>query len=63
MISGAPIVPVCHNSGKFWINKTFTKNPGTIKVKIGRPFFINNEKLDVTEIEEWFRKNYKALNV
>jgi len=63
MISGAPIVPVCHNSGKFWINKTFTKNPGTIKVKIGKPFFINNEKLDVTEIEEWFRKNYKALNV
>ena len=40
MISGAPIVPVCHNSGKFWINKTFTKNPGTIKVKIGKPFFI-----------------------
>ena len=63
MISGAPIVPVCHNSGKFWINKTFTKTPGTIKVKIGKPFFIKNEKLDVTEIEEWFRKNYKALNV
>lgn len=63
MISGAPIVPVCHNSGRFWINKTFTKNPGTIKVKIGKPFFINNEKLDVIEIEEWFRKNYKALNV
>ena len=63
MISGAPIVPVCHNSGKFWINKTFTKNPGTIRVKIGKPFFINNEKLDVKEIEEWFRKNYKSLNV
>ena len=63
MISGAPIVPVCHNSGKFWINKTFTKNPGTIKVKIGKPFFIKNEKLDVPEIEKWFRKNYKALNV
>ena len=31
--------------------------------KIGKPFFIKNEKLDVTEIEEWFRKNYKALNV
>ena len=63
MISGVPIVPVCHNSGKFWINKTFTKNPGTIKVKIGKPFFITNEKLDVPEIEEWFRKNYEALNV
>ena len=63
MIAGAPIVPVCHNSGKFWVNKTFTKYPGTIKVKIGKPFFINDEKLDVIEIEKWFRKNYKALNV
>tara|TARA_B100000614_G_C14470949_1_gene462480 strand:+ start:38 stop:745 length:708 start_codon:yes stop_codon:yes gene_type:complete len=63
MIAEVPIVPVCHNSGKFWINKTFTKNPGTIKVKIGKPFLIKNEKLDVMEIEEWFRKNYKALNV
>ena len=63
MITGVPVVPVCHNSGKFWINKTFTKQPGTIKVKIGKPFFVNNEKLDVIKIEEWFKKNYKVLNV
>ncbi|MGI9227831.1 MAG: lysophospholipid acyltransferase family protein [Gammaproteobacteria bacterium] len=33
--SGAPIIPVAHNSGTFWARKQLTKKPGTIKVKIG----------------------------
>ena len=33
--SGAPIVPVAHNSGSFWARKQFTKKPGTIKMIIG----------------------------
>lgn len=33
--SGAPIVPVAHNSGFFWARKQFTKKPGTIKMIIG----------------------------
>jgi 1-acyl-sn-glycerol-3-phosphate acyltransferase len=34
--SGAPIIPVAHNSGNFWARKQFTKKPGTIKMIIGR---------------------------
>ncbi len=33
--AGAPIVPVAHNSGKFWARKQLTKKPGTIKMVIG----------------------------
>ncbi len=33
--SGAPIIPVAHNSGTFWARKQLTKKPGTIKMVIG----------------------------
>jgi len=33
--SGYPVVPVAHNSGKFWLLKSFLKKPGVIQVKIG----------------------------
>ena len=29
-----PIIPVRHNSGEYWYNKKFFKNPGTIKIEI-----------------------------
>ena len=35
--SGAPIIPVAHNSGNFWARKQFTKKPGTIQMVIGEP--------------------------
>lgn len=33
--SGAPIIPVAHNSGSFWARKQLTKKSGTIKMIIG----------------------------
>lgn len=33
--SGAPIVPVAHNSGNYWARRQFTKKSGTIKMVIG----------------------------
>jgi len=33
--AGVPVVPVAHNAGLCWINKRFTKKPGTITVVIG----------------------------
>ncbi len=33
--SGAPIVPVAHNSGNYWARKQLTKYPGTINMVIG----------------------------
>ncbi len=35
--AGVPVVPVAHNAGHCWINKKFTKQPGTITVVIGEP--------------------------
>ncbi len=33
--SGAPIIPVAHNSGSFWARKQLTKKSGCIKMVIG----------------------------
>jgi 1-acyl-sn-glycerol-3-phosphate acyltransferase len=33
--SGAPIIPVAHNSGSFWARKQLTKKPGVIRMVIG----------------------------
>ena len=35
--SGAPVVPVAHNAGKFWGRNSFLKHPGTIVMSIGQP--------------------------
>tara|TARA_B100000886_G_C20338598_1_gene455623 strand:- start:93 stop:791 length:699 start_codon:yes stop_codon:yes gene_type:complete len=32
--TGLPILPIVHNSGKFWINKKFEKKGGEISIKI-----------------------------
>ncbi len=34
--SGAPIIPVAHNSGSYWARKQLTKKSGTIKMVIGK---------------------------
>ncbi len=39
-----PIIPICHNSGKYWTNKSFKKNSGDINVIIGKPIFGNDAK-------------------
>ena len=33
--SGAPILPIAHNSGNYWARKKLTKKPGIIKIIIG----------------------------
>lgn len=35
--TGAPIVPIAHNSGLFWRRRSLLKRPGTIRVVIGPP--------------------------
>jgi 1-acyl-sn-glycerol-3-phosphate acyltransferase len=35
--SGAPLVPIAHNSGYFWRRRGLLKQPGTIRVVIGPP--------------------------
>ena len=33
--SGFPVLPICHNSGKYWKNKKFIKSPGKVVLRIG----------------------------
>lgn len=48
--TGAQVVPVAHNAGKFWPARRFLKYPGTITVVIGTP--INPEGRDSRDITE-----------
>ena len=53
--SGAPVVPVAHNAGKFWGRNSFLKRPGTIVMSVGQP--IDPKGLKAEEIgrrvEDW----------
>jgi len=33
--TGCPVIPVAHNSGRFWLLKRFVKKPGVIQIVIG----------------------------
>lgn len=46
--TGAPVVPIAHNSGYFWGRRSILKSPGTIRVVIGPP--IDPSGLDPREI-------------
>lgn len=44
-MTGVPVLPIVHNSGKFWLNKKFSKAKGKIKVVI-HPIIKNNKNKD-----------------
>ena len=56
-----PIIPICHNSGKYWINKSFKKKSGDINVVIGRPIFGNDPKKLTEEARSWIGKTYSEI--
>ena len=42
--SGVPIIPVVHNSGKFWARRQLVKKPGIVTLIIGEPIQTKNKK-------------------
>ncbi len=62
--SGAPVVPVAHNAGKFWARNAFLKHPGTIVMSIGQP--IDPKGLKAEEIsrlvEDWIENEMTKLD-
>ncbi|MFZ2162883.1 MAG: lysophospholipid acyltransferase family protein [Sideroxyarcus sp.] len=62
--SGAPVVPVAHNAGKYWGRNSFLKHPGTIVMSIGQP--IDPKGLKAEEIsrrvEEWIENEMQKLD-
>jgi 1-acyl-sn-glycerol-3-phosphate acyltransferase len=61
--SGAPVVPVAHNAGKFWGRNSFLKHPGTIVMSIGQP--VDPKGLKAEEInrrvEDWIEGEMTRL--
>lgn len=61
--TGAPVVPVAHNAGKFWAREAFLKHPGTVVMSIGRP--IDPQGLKAEEIsrqvEEWIEAEMERI--
>jgi len=53
--TGAKIVPIAHNAGKFWPKQSIMKNSGTIQVVIGEAFTPQSDNLsEITEeVRDW----------
>jgi 1-acyl-sn-glycerol-3-phosphate acyltransferase len=53
--SGAPLVPIAHNSGVFWRRRGLLKRPGVIRVVIGPPIDPTGlEPRELTErVKQW----------
>ena len=56
-----PILPICHNSGKFWVNKKFIKKSGLINVRIGPLFKGDDPKVLTNEVKAWMEKEYQKI--
>jgi 1-acyl-sn-glycerol-3-phosphate acyltransferase len=57
-----PIIPICHNSGKYWVNKSFKKNSGNINIVIGKPIIGSDPKKLTEEARSWIEKTYSEIN-
>ena len=60
--NNVPLIPICHNSGKYWKNRKFNKVPGIIDIVIGKPIESNDIKKMTAITEEWVKSQYSALN-
>ena len=59
---GVSVVPVCHNSGVYWKNRSFKKVPGKISIVIGKPISGNNSKEITKEAQLWISQTYQEIN-
>ena len=60
--NNVPIIPVCHNSGKYWRNKEFRKYPGTVRLRIGKPIEALSAKDVTNKAYDWIKLNYQEIN-
>lgn len=62
--TGAFIIPVAHNAGKFWPRRKFIKRPGTIHVKIGSPIETRGKNADqiMLETKNWIESAVKEID-
>ena len=61
--SGAPVVPVAHNAGRFWPRNAFLKRPGTVTIRIG-PSIDSRQRDPLTinaMVKEWIESQQKEM--
>ena len=56
-----PIIPICHNSGKYWLNKSFKKKSGDISIVVGKPLYGSDPKELTEESRSWIKKTYSII--
>ena len=60
--SDFPVLPICHNSGKYWKNKKFIKSPGEVVLRIGEPILGRDPKVITNDAYNWVKNNYEEIN-
>ncbi len=61
--SGYPVVPMAHNAGEFWPRRQFTKQPGTIQVRIGPLIEGKDKSVEEinAEVEAWIEGQMQEI--
>ena len=57
-----PIIPICHNSGNFWVNRSIQKKQGNITIVIGKPISGSNPKELSEKAYLWMKKTYDEID-
>tara|TARA_Y100000022_G_scaffold97995_1_gene84511 strand:- start:1263 stop:1817 length:555 start_codon:yes stop_codon:yes gene_type:complete len=60
--NSVPVIPICHNSGLFWKNKKFNKEPGIIKVRIGPAIWGDNPKSVTKDVKDWIQSSFDKIH-
>ena len=60
--NNVPIIPICHNSGLYWRNRSFNKERGCVQVRIGKPITGKNPKNLTNDVYNWINSNFKEIN-
>ena len=59
---GVPVVPICHNSGMYWKNRSLEKVAGKIAIVIGKPINGTNAKEVTEQAQRWVSQTYKEIS-
>ncbi len=62
--AGVPLVPIAHNGGEFWLNKSLIKRPGVIQIVVGEPISIGDKstKILMEEIKLWTQEQLETMS-
>jgi len=62
--SGVDVLPISHNSGKYWKRRGLLKQPGTIVFSIGKPIKTKDKSVDSInkEAQTWIESEIRTFD-